>query len=92
MRQMADKFKQKFPSGVVVLANVNDGKPTLIAAVTDDLVKRGLHAGDLVKLIAQPLGGSGGGKPGLAQAGGKDASHLTESLDQVMPWVKKKLD
>ncbi len=91
LRQMADQFRQLYNSGVVVLASVVEGKPTLIAAVTEDLVKRGLHAGELVKLIAMPLGGSGGGRPTLAQAGGKDASRLAEALDQVIPWVKKKL-
>jgi alanyl-tRNA synthetase len=89
LRQMADKFRQRYDSGVVVLASVVDGKPALIAAVTDDLVKRGLHAGELVKVVALPLGGSGGGRPTLAQAGGKDASRLSEALDQVIPWVKK---
>jgi alanyl-tRNA synthetase len=89
LRQMADKFRLRYKSGVVVLASVVDGKPTLIAAVTDDLVKRGLHAGELVKVVALPLGGSGGGRPTLAQAGGKDASRLSEALDQVIPWVKK---
>jgi len=64
LRQMADKFRQRYNSGVVVLASVVDGKPVLIAAVTDDLVKRGLHAGELVKVVAFPLGGSGGaGQP-----------------------------
>jgi alanyl-tRNA synthetase len=91
LRVMADKFKQKYPSGVVVLASLYDGKPALIAAVTDDLVKRGFNAGELVKMVALPLGGSGGGRPGLAQAGGKDAAHLSEALDQVLPWVQKKL-
>jgi alanyl-tRNA synthetase len=91
LRQMADKFRQRYLSGVVVLASVVDGKPALIAAITDDLAKRGLHAGELAKVIALPLGGSGGGRPTLAQAGGKDASRLSEALDQVVPWVKKKL-
>jgi alanyl-tRNA synthetase len=91
LRQMADQFRQRYPSGVVVLASVIDGKPAVIAAVTDDLVKRGLHAGELVKAVALILGGSGGGRPTLAQAGGKDASRLSEALDQVIPWAKKKL-
>jgi len=91
MRQMTDRFRQRFPSGVVVLGSATDGRPALIAAVTDDLVKRGLQAGDLVKTIAQVIGGSGGGKPTLAQAGGKDAGRLPEALDQVLPYVKNKL-
>jgi len=91
MRQMTDRFKQRYPTGVVVLGSSVDGRPALIAAVTDDLVKRGLQAGDLVKTIAQVIGGSGGGRPTLAQAGGKDANRLHEALDQVLPYVKNKM-
>jgi len=91
LRQMSDRFRQRYPTGVCVLAAVSEGKPTLIAAVTEDLVKRGLHAGELVKFVAAPLGGSGGGRPTLAQAGGKDASHLAQALDSVAAWVANKL-
>jgi alanyl-tRNA synthetase len=91
LRQMADNFRQRYPSGVVVLASVNEDRPMLIAAVTDDLVKRGLNAGELVKFVAAPLGGSGGGKPTLAQAGGKDASQLPLALASVLRWVEAKL-
>jgi alanyl-tRNA synthetase len=63
----------------------------LIAAVTDDLVARGLHAGELVKFTAQPLGGGGGGRPTLAQAGGKDASRLEEALASVPGWIEQHL-
>jgi len=91
LRAMTDRFRQKFPSGVVVLAGVSEGKPVIIGAITDDLVKRGLHAGDLVKRVAQVVGGSGGGRPTLAQAGGRDVAHLAEALDQVVPYVKEKL-
>jgi alanyl-tRNA synthetase len=91
LRQMTDRFRQQYPSGVVVLGSALEGKPTLIAAVTDDLVKRGVKAGDLVKEIAQKIGGSGGGRPTLAQAGGKDADRLPEALDGVAPFVASKL-
>jgi alanyl-tRNA synthetase len=91
LRLMADQFRQKYPSGVAALASVVDGKPVIVGAVTDDLVKRGLHAGDLVKRIAQVVGGGGGGKPNLAQAGGKDPAKLPEGLAQVVPYVKEKL-
>jgi len=63
----------------------------LIASVTDDLVKRDIKAGDLVKFVATPLGGGGGGRPTLAQAGGKDASKLDEALGSVVGWVEEKL-
>lgn len=91
LRQMTDRFRQQYPSGVVVLGSALEGKPTLIAAVTDDLVKRGVKAGDLVKEISQKIGGSGGGRPTLAQAGGKDADRLPEALDGVAPFVASKL-
>jgi alanyl-tRNA synthetase len=91
LRQLTDRFRQKYPSGVAVLATVNDGKPLIIASITDDLVKRGLHAGELVKYVATPLGGGGGGRPNLAQAGGKDATHLAEALQSVMAWVRSKI-
>ena len=91
LRQMTDRFRQQYPSGVVVLGSSNEGRPILIACVTEDLVKRGLNAGELVRIIAQMIGGSGGGRPTLAQAGGKDASKLQEAIDQVQPLVKAKL-
>ena len=91
LRQMTDRFRQRYPSGVVVLASVIDDHPSVVAAITDDLVKRGLHAGELVKHVAGPLGGSGGGRPTLAQAGGKDASKLDEALASVAGWVGKQL-
>jgi len=91
LRLMTDRFRQKYPSGVILLASVVDAKPVLIASVTEDLVKRGLNAGDLVKRAAQVVGGGGGGKPTLAQAGGRDPSKLVEALDQVVPYVKEKI-
>ena len=92
LRQMADKFRERNPkNAVAVLACVVDKRPMLIASVTDDLVKRGIKAGDLVKFVAAPLGGGGGGRPTLAQAGGKDASKLDEALAGVVGWVEEKL-
>lgn len=92
LRILADKFREKYPrNAVCVLGSALDGKPTLIATVTEDLVKRGLTAGDLVKFVAAPLGGGGGGKPTLAQAGGKDASKLPGALASVKGWVESQL-
>lgn len=91
LRLMADRFRNRYASGVVALASAVEGKPVIIAAVTDDLVKRGLNAGDLVKRIAQVVGGSGGGRPNLAQAGGKDPAKLAEALDQAVVYLKEKL-
>jgi alanyl-tRNA synthetase len=92
LRTLTDRFRQRHPSGVAALGSVGeDGKPLVVAAVTEDLVKRGLHAGELVKFVAGFLGGGGGGRPTLAQAGGKDASRLDEALAQVAGWVASKL-
>jgi alanyl-tRNA synthetase len=91
LREMADKFRQHYDSGVALLASEQDGKPILIAAVTEDLVARGLHAGKLVGSVAKMVGGGGGGRPTLAQAGGKDASKLSEALDSVHRFIKENL-
>ncbi len=91
LRQMADRFRQRYPSGVVVLGSENQGKPVIIAAVTEDLVKRGIHAGELVKVAAGPVGGSGGGRPTMAQAGGKDASKLAEAMSLAAGFVESRL-
>jgi alanyl-tRNA synthetase len=92
LRQLTDQFRSRNPiSGVVVLGTVQNEKPLMIAAVTEDLIKRGIKAGDLVKFVAQQVGGSGGGKPTLAQAGGRDASKLDVALASVPGWVKENL-
>jgi alanyl-tRNA synthetase len=80
MRQQIDRLRQKAGSAVVILGWSDDGKVQLIAAVTDDLVKKGLHAGKLVGQVAKVVGGGGGGKPNLAQAGGKDPGKLADAL------------
>jgi alanyl-tRNA synthetase len=91
LRSMTDKFKEKYNTGVVVLGSIVNDKPIIIAAVTDDLVKRGLHAGQIVKHVAEIVGGGGGGRPTLAQAGGKDAKKLPEAIQSVLPYVKTNL-
>jgi alanyl-tRNA synthetase len=91
LRLLADQFRSQYPSSVAVLASTLDNRPILIAAVTEDLVRRGLHAGDLVKHVAVPLGGGGGGRPTLAQAGGKDPARLPEALNSVSGWVQSRL-
>jgi len=92
LRQLCDRFRQRYPeNGVVVLATVSEERPIIIAALTEDLVKRGFHAGELAKEVAQVIGGSGGGRPHLAQAGGKDASKLSAALDRVIPWLRQRL-
>ena len=91
LRNLADQFRQKHPSGLVVLATVINDKPSLIAAVTPDLIQRGLKAGDLIKRLAQVVGGGGGGRPDMAQAGGKDPEKLAEALLQVDSYIIENL-
>jgi alanyl-tRNA synthetase len=83
LREMSDWLRAKLGSGVVALGAVFGDKPNLLVAVTDDLVKRGLDAGKIVRQAAQLIGGGGGGRPNLAQAGGKDAGRLDEALEAV---------
>ncbi len=92
LRQMADRFRQRHPeNGVAVLSSVINERPIIIAAVTENLIKRGIKAGDLAGFVARQLGGGGGGKPTLAQAGGRDASKLPAALGSVQTWVTEKL-
>ncbi|HAS05115.1 MAG TPA: alanine--tRNA ligase, partial [Dehalococcoidia bacterium] len=83
MRDMADILRSKLGSGIVVLGAVMDDKPSFIVAVTPDLVKKGYHAGKLVKHISSVAGGGGGGKPDMAQGGGKDIDKLEEAINSV---------
>ena len=80
---MCDLLREQLKSAVVVLGTVYENKPAFIAAVTPDLVARGYDAGGIVKQVAGVAGGGGGGKPGLAQAGGKDKAKLDEALKLV---------
>jgi len=90
MRQLADTLRQKLGTGVVVLGTAEDGKVALISAVTKDLQPR-LHAGNIVRELAKLVGGSGGGRPDLAEAGGKDTSALGNAIDQVFQIVEQML-
>lgn len=88
LRTMADELKQKIGSVVLVLGSVNEGKVNIIAGVTKDLMDKGYHAGKIVKEVASICGGGGGGRPDMAQAGGKDPSKLNDALDFVEEYVK----
>lgn len=90
LREAADKFKNKFKSCVTVLAAVEDGKVKLIAGVTSDLTAR-LKAGELVNFVAQQVGGKGGGRADLAQAGGTEPDNLPAALESVTGWVEQHL-
>jgi alanyl-tRNA synthetase len=81
LRNLADEIKQKIGSGVVILGTAQDGKVALVVMVTSDICKR-ISAGQIIKSIAPIVGGAGGGKPELAEAGGKDSSKLADAIEQ----------
>ena len=91
LRTMGDQLKQKLGSGVVVLASGKDGKVNLMAMATDDVVKKGVHAGNIIKAAAAVCGGGGGGRPNMAQAGGKDASKIADALEKAKEVVAEQL-
>ena len=90
MRQLVDSLRQKLGSGVVVLGTVEDGKVALLAGITKDLTSK-LHAGKVIQAIAKEVGGTGGGRPDLAEAGGKDTFALKSALDHVYPLIDRLL-
>jgi alanyl-tRNA synthetase len=92
MRRLADDLRNKLGSGVVVLGAVINDKPMLIAAATPDVVQQGIHAGNIVKALAPIIGGGGGGRPNMAQAGGRDASRLPEALQAATDIVREQLE
>jgi alanyl-tRNA synthetase len=92
LRRMADRFRQAYPQqAVAVLATVIDQSPQMIATVTEDLVDQGIRADELVAYVAEQVDGGGGGRPTMAQAGGKQPDKLGAALDSVSAWVEKKL-
>jgi alanyl-tRNA synthetase len=86
--ELTDVFRAENDSGVAVLASSRGDRPMIVAVLTQDLIERGLSAVDLVKVVAEKVGGSGGGKANLAQAGGTNVEGLPEALDQVSAWVE----
>ncbi|MFS1517799.1 alanine--tRNA ligase [Bacillus sp. SCS-151] len=91
LRSMVDELKQNLGSAVVVLGAINDDKVNIVAGVTKDLIQKGYHAGKVVKEVATRCGGGGGGRPDMAQAGGKDPNKLESALNYVEEWVKSVL-
>ncbi len=89
LREYLDRLRDRLKSGIILLGTVSEGKALLAAAVTKDLHKKGFHAGRLVGEIAKLAGGGGGGRPDLAQAGGKDAAKLPHALSQVLRIVER---
>ena len=90
LRETMDKLRDKLKSAVVVLASAVGGKVTLIAGVTADLTGK-VKAGELVNMVAQQVGGKGGGRPDMAQAGGTEPAKLPAALASVLAWVEQKL-
>ena len=90
LREAVDKLKDKLKSAAVVLAAANDGKVSLIAGVTPDLTGK-VKAGELVNHVAQQVGGKGGGRADMAQAGGTDPTRLPQALESVRAWVEQRL-
>jgi hypothetical protein len=90
LRAVMDKMKDKLKTAAIVLASVSDGKVTLIAGVTADSTSK-VKAGDLVNFVAQQVGGKGGGRPDMAQAGGTDPSGLPKALAGVSQWVSERV-
>ena len=83
LRDLGDQLKEKLGDGVVVLASANDGKVSLMATATEGAMKKGAHAGNLVKGIAGCVGGGGGGRPNMAQAGGKNPAGIKDALEKA---------
>lgn len=87
LRQLADQWKQKDHSDILVLATANDGKVNLLAAMNKAANEKGLKAGDLIKEIAPKVGGGGGGRPDMAQAGGKNPEGIAAALETAAAWL-----
>jgi alanyl-tRNA synthetase len=90
LREAMDKLKDRLKSAAIVLGAVNDGKVSLIAGVTSDLTSK-VKAGELVNFVAQQVGGKGGGRPDMAQAGGTEPAKLPTALDSVRNWVEQRV-
>jgi alanyl-tRNA synthetase len=92
LRSLADRFRELHETGVLVLASTPNDKPVILTVLTDDLVARGLHAVELAQEIGKEIGGTGGGRPNLAQAGGIHSDRLAGALKLVPEWVEQHLE
>jgi alanyl-tRNA synthetase len=90
LRDTMDHLKNKLGSAVILLATISGGKVSLVAGVTKDQTGK-IKAGDLVKMVAEQVGGKGGGRPDMAQAGGSNPDALPQALDSVLPWATQRL-
>jgi alanyl-tRNA synthetase len=90
-REAIDMLKKKTKSAAIVLGFDDDGKATLLAGMTNDLIEKGLKAGEIVKAIAPIIDGGGGGRAQMAQAGGKNPKKINNALDKAVELIKEKL-
>ena len=91
LRELGDQLKEKLGEGVILLASETEGKVNLMAMATDEAMKKGAHAGNLIKGIASLVGGGGGGRPNMAQAGGKNPGGIAEALEEAVRILEKQL-
>ena len=91
LRDLGDQLKEKLGEGVVLLASVADGKVSLMATATDGAMKAGAHAGNLIKAVASIVGGGGGGRPNMAQAGGKNPAGVSEALAKAAEVIESQI-
>ena len=91
MRDLGDEAKQKLGEAIVIFAAENGGKVNLMATATDSAVAKGAHAGNLIKEIAKLVGGGGGGRPNMAQAGGKDPAGIEDALERAKEVAKEQV-
>ena len=91
LRDLGDQLKEKLGEGVIVLASDCDGKVNLVAMATDAAMSKGAHAGNLIKGIAAKVGGGGGGRPNMAQAGGKNPAGIKDALAEAKTVLAQQL-
>ncbi|WP_418792289.1 alanine--tRNA ligase [Phosphitispora sp. TUW77] len=91
LRNMGDMMKDKLGSGVVVLGSINDGKVNFVAMATKDVLKKGIHAGNIIREAAKAAGGGGGGRPDMAQAGAKDPGKIADALEKAYEIIENQI-
>ena len=91
LRDLGDSLKEKLPTSVIVLASENDGKVSLMVTATEAAIKMGAHAGNVVREAAKLVGGGGGGRPNMAQAGGKNPAGIKDALDKAVEVLKNQI-
>lgn len=91
LRNLGDELKNDLGSGVIVLGSVSDGKVFFLSMATEDMKNKGIHVGNIIKEVSQVTGGNGGGRPDMAQAGGKDANKIDQALNLVPTLIKDQL-